>query len=1049
VTGHGLPPGSRTPPGRLGTWRTFTPADGLASLRIEQMALDARGCLWFTSLSNGVSRYDGDEFVTFTTRDGLATDAVTCAVADPAGRVWLGGYGGLCYSDGDRFHSVETPWGSDYWVRTLFVDNDGRLWIAATSDHAELPCLVGRVEGDTFHDLTREFARDCAGVRSHCWGICQDDEGHLWLAMGRLVRHDGNAFRVFGPEHGLPDKPIHCLTRHPHGGPLWLGGMGTLGCFDGHAYTPADVSFDSDVRRILHDRHGRVWVCTYRHGVFCFGQGGCQIYLQEDGLPEPFVTTVQVDTEDLIWFASWGTGVRCYDPLAVEKVGTGLGLPAAAVAAIAADREGRIWAGFGSIEGATRTEVACWNGDVVRTWGEPEGVDTVDCVAIHRHRSGDLYLGDWDGLLRTDGRRFERLGPEQGFDGVRVYSLAEDHRGTLYIGHGDADRMRLTTYDGSTFNRLLDLPRIHNCCISSILPRSDGEVWFGIGGLGEQLSSRGLGRYRGAEDIDYCSVDQGLPDSRVEALCEDDDGHVWVGTVGGLCRYDGAGFHSFTTADGLPNNHVQCLHVDCQGRLWIGTQAGVTRYDGELFQTVHSQDIGATFAITEGVDGRLWFAGLDGLAGYQPQAVPPRIRILRVGADRVHESTTGQEVSTSARHVSFEFRGLSSRTRPGDMLYTWRLQGWDDDWQPPARSLRADYQDLPPGDYSFQVRAIDRDLNRSDPARVPLHVVAEPRAQGLAEALSETAGAQDFVGTSPSLRRAQSQLAQIAVTRETVLILGETGTGKGVAARAVHSQSPVRGGPFIQVNCGAIPRDLVESELFGHERGAFTGAVARRLGKVELAQGGTLFLDEIGDMPLEAQVKLLQVLEERTFVRVGGQRVLPAEVRVIAATNRDLAQMVAAGEFREDLYYRLRVFEVELPPLRARREDIPLLAIYFAERMSAHLHRPLRAISPAAERALLAYDWPGNVRELEHAVKRAVIVSADGEIRAEDLALDPRAAAAVEAWPTLQEYERRYIRKVLDHTEGRIRGDGGAASLLGMNPSTLYSRMKKLGLPPK
>ncbi|MBT4608406.1 MAG: sigma-54-dependent Fis family transcriptional regulator [Gemmatimonadetes bacterium] len=306
----------------------------------------------------------------------------------------------------------------------------------------------------------------------------------------------------------------------------------------------------------------------------------------------------------------------------------------------------------------------------------------------------------------------------------------------------------------------------------------------------------------------------------------------------------------------------------------------------------------------------------------------------------------------------------------------------------------------------------------------------------------------EFVGRSNALRQVQAQLLEVAKTDLTVLILGETGTGKGLAARTLHAASTCEQGPLIHVNCGSLPEQLVESELFGHEKGAFTGAYARKLGKVELAAGGTLFLDEIGDMSLDAQVKLLRLLEERTFERVGGTQTQAANVRVVAATNRDLAQMVAEGVFREDLYYRLQVFPVRLPPLRERVEDIPLLALYFVERMAAHLSKGVVGLAPAALAALRAYGWPGNVRELEHVVQRAVIVCQTATIQTENLLLglgrgDEHSGSEV---LSLEEHERRYICEVLDRVGWVIGGQGGAATLLQLHESTLRNRMKKLGI---
>jgi transcriptional regulator with GAF, ATPase, and Fis domain len=381
------------------------------------------------------------------------------------------------------------------------------------------------------------------------------------------------------------------------------------------------------------------------------------------------------------------------------------------------------------------------------------------------------------------------------------------------------------------------------------------------------------------------------------------------------------------------------------------------------------------------------------------------------------------------------------------MAYLYRLEGYDTDWQP-AYTGRAEYQDLPEGEYTFQVQAVDRDLNYSKPVTVTLSIVPDSRQEALAEAFKTTGQASEFVGESAALRQAQAHLAQVATTEETVLILGETGTGKGLAARNVHKLSKRNTGPFIQINCGAIPEGLVESELFGHEKGAFTGATHRKLGKVELAENGTLFLDEIGDLPMDAQVKLLRLLEEKSFERVGGTETLAAKVRVIAATNRDLERMVAEGTFRADLFYRLQGFDVPLPPLRQRPEDIRLLAIYFIERMAEHLHKPVTQLSDEALARLQQSDWPGNVRELEHAVRRAVVVCNDSVIGVEDLALsrpsDPGDPTETLILP--EEYERRFILQLLEKTDWVVRGPNGAAALWGVPEATLRSRMKKHGL---
>ena len=308
-----------------------------------------------------------------------------------------------------------------------------------------------------------------------------------------------------------------------------------------------------------------------------------------------------------------------------------------------------------------------------------------------------------------------------------------------------------------------------------------------------------------------------------------------------------------------------------------------------------------------------------------------------------------------------------------------------------------------------------------------------------------------WIGSSPVWQQVEAQLREAGPTALNVLLLGETGTGKSRIAQRLHQLSPRREGPLVSVNCGALPESLVDSELFGHEKGAFTGAVHRKPGKVERAQGGTLFLDEIGDLPVATQARLLHVLQERCIERVGGVRSLPVDVRVIAATHRDLEEMVGEGAFRADLFYRLHVFPIRLPSLRERPEDIPRLALYFARRCAAELGFSAPVLGKPVLTRLQERSWPGNVRELEHVMQRAVVRSHGRPLRPEHLVLErPKAPVmpVAEDAPILPlaEFERRYLKRVLAHTRGVIHGRQGAAVLLGMKPTTLRSRLEKPGL---
>jgi transcriptional regulator with GAF, ATPase, and Fis domain len=343
------------------------------------------------------------------------------------------------------------------------------------------------------------------------------------------------------------------------------------------------------------------------------------------------------------------------------------------------------------------------------------------------------------------------------------------------------------------------------------------------------------------------------------------------------------------------------------------------------------------------------------------------------------------------------------------------------------------------------------------------------------EEIKDTHRFEEIVGDGPAWQKLVAEVAAVAATSATVLIQGETGTGKELVARALHGRSPRRERPLVKVNCGAISAGLVESELFGHSRGAFTGAIEKRVGRFELAHGGTIFLDEVGELPLDTQVKLLRVLQEGEFEPVGSSTTIRVDARVIAATNRDLEEAMRAGKFRPDLYYRLNVFPLRIPPLRERPEDIPALMTYFMDRSARRTGKDIRGVSTASMQAALTYDWPGNVRELENLVERAVVLSRGPALELDPRLLSPRLAAlsplpqpdspAPQAAPapsavppiaaassdsvemcTLEELERRHIQAVLERALWVIEGAEGAARLLDMSPSTIRSRMKRLGI---
>ena len=307
---------------------------------------------------------------------------------------------------------------------------------------------------------------------------------------------------------------------------------------------------------------------------------------------------------------------------------------------------------------------------------------------------------------------------------------------------------------------------------------------------------------------------------------------------------------------------------------------------------------------------------------------------------------------------------------------------------------------------------------------------------------------EGIVGRSSALRHVLQMLEMVAPEDSTVLLLGETGTGKELVARAIHNRSRRRDRTFVRLNCAAIPTGLLESELFGHERGAFTGAITQKLGRLELADQGSLFLDEIGDIPLELQPKLLRALQEREFERLGSTRTKRVDVRIVAATHRNLEEMILEKQFRSDLYYRLNIFPISIPPLRERSNDIPLLVKHFVARAASRMNKTIESISAGTMDALMRYPWPGNIRELENVIERSVILSSGPALRVSLRDLNTRIVAGHRAGrcQTMEEVERNHILATLRETRWVLSGPGGAATRLGLNRSTLHFRMKKLGI---
>jgi DNA-binding NtrC family response regulator len=348
------------------------------------------------------------------------------------------------------------------------------------------------------------------------------------------------------------------------------------------------------------------------------------------------------------------------------------------------------------------------------------------------------------------------------------------------------------------------------------------------------------------------------------------------------------------------------------------------------------------------------------------------------------------------------------------------------------------------GAYDYVNKPLDPDEIAHIIAKAMSHRRTQQENVRLKETVAEIGRPSDIIGQSAAMKHVFDAIETVAPTDATVLVTGESGTGKELVARAVHAGSPRRFHPLVVIHCGALTESLLESELFGHEKGAFTGAQYRKKGKFEIAEGGTVFLDEIGDISLKTQTDLLRVLQEREIVRVGGNQTIKVDFRIVAATNKDLEQLIEEGKFRPDLYYRLNVFHIEIPPLRERREDIPALVDHFVRKFSSEMSKRITSVSPAAMNGLQQYNWPGNVRELENAVERAMVVAQEPELREQDFTLKAKNGAGLGIGDVrnLEDVERTHILRVLDECSGN---QTRTAEILGIDRVTLHHKLKKYG----
>jgi transcriptional regulator with GAF, ATPase, and Fis domain/ligand-binding sensor domain-containing protein len=974
---------------RHGVFHAYALADGLLSAVVKGLLEDRAGALWMAT-GDGLSRYDGSSFWHLTTADGLPQDHLLGMAQTPEGHLWFAGNGlaaevprGLCRFDGQALRHYNRADGlpSDA-VTNVWVTPDGQLWVFTGAGMASWT-------GTSFAPVPRSDRRHLPLVLRACDG----GRGKVWLATGDGLWQFGRDGRrsPVRVEDG-PEGVIWSVVRDRRGR-VWAGGpAGSWVLGERGGWSPADIPHTSVATAVplLEDAHGALWWVTFPDGVCQWRQGDAQHLGPGDGLPG-------------------------------ERVAHGI-----------CTRDGQVWLALDA-GGVVR-----FVGDRLAPAGPGDASASRDCHFIRRTAAGSLLLGTTGGTCAWRHGRWQRPTPHISWQTALTEWLQTPAGDQWGVAH-DGQVRHLPAAGGGRWSPSLEAPTAaHNCGSLAWVPALPSTT---IGGLWCANGAEALHRHHESVWRHY-GQPEGGPPGQVRAVAVDPrrervyvgtttgavswwdgdsfhdlesgarwghrpvlhlfvarDGDLWIGTEGhGAWRWDGQALRPYTRAQGLAADRVLRIGQRRNGHLVLCTQGGgVSLFDGLVAQTL-DQRLGLASDIVrdflEDDDGCLWFATQDGVTRYRPGGQPPTLELAQIHADRritaaevEIQSNTPLAVPVSPRAIRFSLRAKGVWS--GRPLFRYRWSGTTQgNWQV-TPDADVECARLAVGAYTFEAQVVDQDLQYSPSIGVRIEVVPDPVEDALSEALAHPTRVGHLVGSSAATRSLRRQLEAVAGADMAVLLLGQTGTGKTLAARYLHDHSARRGERLVHVNCGTLTPGLADSSLFGHERGAFTGADRQRLGYVELAGRGTLFLDEVGEMDLQAQVRLLHVLDGEPYYRVGGRTPLRLLARVVAATNRDLPGMVAAGTFRADLYHRLTAFPVIVPPLAARVDDLDELVALFIDQHNRRHGRHVTGVSLAAMARLRDYTWPGNVRELDQVMGRAVFACQGLVIEVEHLVAGP------------------------------------------------------------
>jgi len=1050
---------------------------------IESIYEDRFGIIWLGTQNGWLEQYNPklNGFKHF-----KITPHILSLFEDSKGEFWIGTQEKGLFRFNRSTGETELVWVGKYF-RSIIEDNKGFLWVSSPQEG------IGKYnrEQDQFEIYKKDFpVTSLVEYRPGLFFLGTAGEGliqyNLQTTEETICKHDPQN------SNSISSDQITTVYKDQKN-VLWIGTVdGGLNRFDPQTNQfvrfqkdPADPGSinDNQVVSIYQDRSGILWIGTPFGGLNKLNinennfKHYCNIPNNSNSLNHNVVNTILEDQLGNLWIGTFGGGLDRYDRdnekwfhYSNDSQNPN-SLSDDVVFSIYEDNSGKIW--IGTDEGL----------DLFN-----EENDQFIHFPFHRPNdmiettSGDFLIAATRGLFKFDPTE------EQPFTLIREghswkISLLEDKQGNIWVGSsGDGvERFNPSTGEWQLFQHdSSDASSLSNEFVESILEDKSGKLWYATGG--------GLNRFDPETETftSYWQKD-GLDNDWVKSVIEDDQGHFWLSTDGGISRFDPKTeiFKNYST-DKLSNHSYRrgAYFQSETGKIFFGGSNGFNSFFPEQIKdnphpppfvltkfSLFNQDVKEDIQENENIklpyDQNFIsfdFAALDFIA---PEKNQYAYKMESIDEDWVQIG--------SRRHVDFP------DLKPGD--YTFRAIGSNNDglWNEKGASFRI--RITPPfwqtlwfkgfiilsilisiySGYKIRVRKMETKRKELE-ERVEERTKAAHELQNALHEIerlknrlqAENVYLQDeiklqhnfanIITKSDVLKKVLRQIEQVASTDSTVLILGESGTGKELFARAIHNISARKNRPLVKIDCAALPANLIESELFGHEKGAFTGAISKKIGRFELANDGTIFLDEIGELSLELQTKLLRVLQDGEFERVGNPNPLKVDVRVIAATNRDLEIEKKNGNFREDLFYRLNVFPINIPPLRERKEDISLLVQHFTNKYSKKIGKLIDQITQNVIDNLQKYHWPGNVRELENVIERAVIISPEKKLLLGDWLSQTEDALSESETFTLEEIEKKHIITILEKTNWRISGEKGAAIILGINPKTLESRMKKLNI---